>query len=75
MIGYGIILYEGEVLPCPFCGRDPVMQKDVRYPRPDCKETEAYEIVCKTPGCPIYNADNTYFFSPEEAAKKWNERK
>ena len=70
----GVVLYDGEIKSCPFCGRDPVMIKDIRYPRPECNPTPAYEIVCNTFGCPIYKADYTYFFTKEEAAAAWNRR-
>ena len=70
----GIVLFEGEIKPCPFCGKEPVMVKDIRYPRPECEPTDAYEIVCNTFGCPIYKADNTYFFSPYAASAAWNTR-
>lgn len=70
----GIVFFEGQIKPCPFCGKEPVMVKDIRYPRPECKATDAYEIVCNTTGCPIYKADNTYFFSPYAAAAAWNTR-
>ena len=63
-----------ELKPCPFCGRNPAMQEDIRYPRPECKAVKAYEVVCNTYGCVIYHADNVYFESPLEAAKKWNRR-
>ena len=63
-----------DIRPCPFCGRDPAVQKDIRFPRPKCNAMTAYEVVCKTIGCPIYNADNTYFSSPIEAIQSWNRR-
>ncbi len=75
MNNYGIVLFDGQIKPCPFCGKDPVMVKDIRYPRPECNATEAYEIVCNSLGCPIYKADNTYFFSPYAAAAAWNTRR
>ena len=62
-------------LPCPFCGRDPVLQKDQRYPRPTCEVVDAYEVICNTPGCVIYHADNRYFLDPLEAIERWNARK
>lgn len=70
----GVILYNGEVFGCPFCGREPVVVKDIRYPRPECEPKESYEVICNTIGCPIYKADNTYFSTPEMAVKRWNKR-
>lgn len=70
----GIILYDGPVKNCPFCGKEPIIVKDIRYPRPKCEATDAYEVICNTFGCPIYKADNTYFFSLEAAVRAWNER-
>lgn len=63
-----------ELKPCPFCGRDPAMQEDIRFPRPACEAVKAYEVVCNTYECVIYHADNTYFRSPLEAVAKWNRR-
>ena len=74
MNNYGIVFFDGQIKPCPFCGKDPVMVKDIRYPRPECKATDAYEIVCNTFGCPIYKADKTYFFSQHAAVAARNTR-
>ena len=64
--------------PCPFCGREPALQVDKRYPK-WTKDTaypvDGYTIVCNTRECPIYHADNTWFFAKEDAIKAWNERK
>ena len=62
------------IKPCPFCGRDPALQEDIRYPRPACEPAKAYEVVCNTYGCVIYKADNVYFRSPVDAIKHWNRR-
>ncbi len=74
MLRCGVIEYNGELCGCPFCGQEPVVVKDIRYPRPDCNPQESYEVVCKTLGCPIYKADNTYFSTLEMAVKRWNQR-
>ena len=63
-----------DIKHCPFCGRDPVLQEDIRYPRPECEPVRAYEVVCKTIGCVIYNADNTYSTTPLLAIENWNRR-
>lgn len=62
------------IKPCPFCGREPALQKDIRYPRPKCEPVDAYEVVCNTHGCVIYHADNTYYKSPLLAIQHWNRR-
>lgn len=64
-----------DFLPCPFCGKDPALEEEIRYPRPECEPKKTYAVVCNTHGCPIRHADNTYFFTRQEAVAKWNERK
>jgi hypothetical protein len=63
-----------DFLPCPFCGREPALQKDIRYPRPENEPKDAYEVVCNTRGCVMYHVDNNYWLTPEEAIKAWNTR-
>lgn len=63
-----------KLKPCPFCGKTPKVVSDVRFPPPNQFRTEAFEVVCMNPKCPIYRADNTYFLSKEEAIKAWNKR-
>lgn len=65
-----------EILPCPFCGREPALQKDIRYPRSslDGKPKDAYEVVCNTYDCILYHVDNNYWLKPESAIKAWNKR-
>lgn len=67
-----------EMKLCPFCGREPVLQKDRRYPKMPYKTVlpvDAYTVVCNTYSCPIYHADNTWFTKAETAIEKWNERR
>ena len=65
-----------DPLPCPFCGRDPVIQHDRRYPDEAGSEgCSAFEVICNTWGCPVYCADNSYYRTPEEAIQAWNRRK
>lgn len=64
-----------EIKVCPFCGRDPAVQKDRRYPRDCMYPVDAYEIICDTIGCPIYKADTTYSPTIEIAIDLWNTRK
>ena len=68
-------LKQGELKPCPFCGRPPRIQKDSRWPRSGKHEgnrVDAFEVVCDNSNCPIYHADNKYFLSEEDAIKAWN---
>ena len=34
----------------------------------------ASEVICENLDCPIYNADNTYYLTDEEAIEAWNRR-
>ena len=64
--------------PCPFCGREPALQVDKRYPKwtkDSAMPVDGYTVVCNTRECPIYHADNTWFFRKEDAVRAWNERK
>lgn len=57
---------------CPFCGREPEIKQDIRYPSGDPITT--FEVVCNNAGCIIYNADNRYFTSIQKAIEAWNRR-
>ena len=64
-----------ELKPCPFCGMPGKLQTDFRYPRFgifEDKRTQAFEVVCDNPRCPIYHADNTYFLTEIQAVKALN---
>ena len=63
-----------KLKPCPFCGGEARLQKDIRYPRPKREPKEAWEVVCDNWDCPIYHADTRYSLSEKEAIKKWNRR-
>ena len=66
-----------ELKPCPFCGGKVEIKQDTRYPRSGKYKDEAvkaYEVICPNYDCIIYNADNKYFLTEEEAAKAWNSR-
>ena len=63
-----------ELKPCPFCGRKPIIKSDNRYPRPERERITAYEVICKNYDCIIYNADNKYYRTEEEAKNAWNRR-
>lgn len=66
-----------DMLPCPFCGKEPALQKDKRYPKMTngrAYPVDAYSVVCNSYSCPIYHADNTWFTTAETAIEKWNTR-
>ena len=65
-----------NMLPCPFCGREPALQIDKRYPKMtgSAYPVDAYTVVCNSYYCPIYHADNTWFTTAETAIEKWNTR-
>jgi hypothetical protein len=66
----------GEVVlkPCPFCGGEAKMQSDIRYPRPNCTMTRAFEVVCQNHDCIIGFVDERYYTSKKKAAEAWNRR-
>ena len=66
------ILTSSKLLPCPFCGGKAVIQRDVRYPRPECNPKQAWEVFCQNLECCAFNADNAYFLSEEAAISAWN---
>ena len=63
-----------ELKPCPFCGKDPKLQEDIRYPRPKCEAKRAYEVICENWDCPIHHADTYYSLSKKKAIEAWNRR-
>lgn len=66
-----------ELKPCPFCGGKAEIKTDTRFPRYGKyadQAVTAYEVCCTNTECIIYNADNKYFLSAEEAVKAWNNR-
>ena len=48
-------------MPRPFCGNIPEVREDSRYPFGFDGPVPAWEVVCITLGCPVWNADNTYY--------------
>ena len=60
--------------PCPFCGEAPIVQRDVRYPRPRRTAKQAWEIICDNPECIIFDADTRYFLRCSDAIAAWNTR-
>ena len=63
-----------ELKPCPFCGSDPVLQVDIRYPRPEREPRKAFEVVCQNYDCIIGHVDERYKLSAKEAIEWWNRR-
>lgn len=53
----------GELLPCPFCGREPAMSND---------DYGDFIVYCPNYDCPASN--NNWFESKEEAVEAWNIR-
>lgn len=64
-----------KIKPCPFCGGEATLRRDVRYPRPKCNPRQAWEVVCENNKCCVYDADTRYFFSAKAAILAWNDRK
>lgn len=64
-----------KIKPCPFCGGETTLRRDVRYPRPKCNPRQAWEVICKNHKCCVYDADTRYFFSKKAAISAWNDRK
>jgi hypothetical protein len=63
-----------DLKPCPFCGLQPELQTDIRYPRPACVPKKAYEVVCRNPDCIIGNVDERYRLTKREIIELWNGR-
>lgn len=64
-----IIEYAGQavdLLPCPFCGGDPMIQSYKRY-------GPWFRVRCGGDGCPIYPVTNSRR-TLTEAAADWNQR-
>ena len=63
-----------DLKPCPFCGHKPVLQSDIRYPRPSCAPKRAYEVVCQNSDCIIGFVDERYRLTEREIVELWNRR-
>ncbi len=72
--GFLIGVTEADAKPCPFCGGKPYMQYDIRYPRPKCEPTQAYEVFCSNEKCIMYRQDGVYYLEKKEALNAWNGR-
>lgn len=62
-------------MPRPFCGNIPEVREDSRYPFGFDGPVPAWEVVCTTLGCPVWNADNTYYLDRDQAVRAWNTRR
>ena len=60
--------------PCPFCGGEPILKTDTRYPRTKCEPKKAFEVVCQNHECIIGFVDERYFLSEKQAVEAWNRR-
>ena len=63
-----------KLKPCPFCGSAAELKTDIRYPRPMCQPTRAYEIPSTNYDRIIGRADERHYTNKEEAIKAWNRR-
>ena len=59
---------------CPFCGKQPELLRDERWPGNSVRAVRAYYVSCVNSDCVIFWADNKYFRSAEKAIKAWNRR-
>lgn len=68
------LMKSNEVLPCPFCGKMPMIQRDTRFP--NSAPVTAYEVVCRSmpSECIISYVDNRYYRRKKDAIKAWNTR-
>jgi hypothetical protein len=64
---------ESRIKPCPFCGsKAKLVQHEEEY----CRHVELrYDVSCTNKNCYLYGGAEWYFYTPEEAINKWNERK
>ena len=69
-----IITSSIELKPCPFCGSEAKVQKDIRWPHYSRYGVNGYEIVCTNFDCIIYHADNQWYLTEEDAIDAWNSR-
>ena len=62
---------------CPFCGRKPLLLRELRYPLNEemLKKKETYRIACVNPECCIYKGSELkYYSTAEDAINTWNRR-
>ncbi len=59
--------------PCPFCGGEPMLLKQDRYPN-NGQAVDGFTVICVDSKCVIYGADNLYYRTPKRAINRWNDR-
>ncbi|ACC98514.1 hypothetical protein Emin_0961 [Elusimicrobium minutum Pei191] len=70
-------LKDKNLKPCPFCGERAVIKRTDRYPRRgefEGQRIDGYSVVCGNMNCIIFNADDKYKYTKQEAIKAWNRR-
>lgn len=65
--------------PCPFCGAEPVMIQEMRYPDPKwevqiMKPLDTYRVVCSDMNCQAHFMERPYFRTREDATENWNRK-
>lgn len=70
------IIKKADLKPCPFCGREAVVEETHRYPRNrhSVYPVKVYTPVCLNMDCIIYKADNQYYKTIRKAVEMWNKR-
>jgi len=59
------LIAELDLLPCPFCGRKPIIFR---------RDIGLFDIRCETFDCYL-EAGANWYLSAQEVAEKWNKRK
>lgn len=65
--------------PCTFCGSEPVLIQELRYPELTwetevMKRMVTYRAVCSNMQCPAHFMERPYFRTRDEATENWNRR-
>ncbi len=70
-------MVKAKLKSCPFCGQMPKVYVDRRYPywpTDDMVQVDVFEICCVNQKCIIYNANDIYYRTIEDAMEAWNRR-
>ena len=62
-----------QAKPCPFCGGEPMILKQDRWPT-NIQAIDGFTVICIESKCVIFGADNLYYRTAEKAIKRWNDR-